>query len=64
MADDSEQRIKVSEVYNEKGISDFLLAADLENFVDAFKAEGVMKVEHLIDVTRDELQTIGTYSVL
>ena len=40
-------------------ISKFLNAADLESFEAAFEAEGVTKIEHIIDVIKEDLQKIG-----
>ena len=40
-------------------ISKFLNAADLESFEAAFQSEGVTKIEHIIDVIKEDLQKIG-----
>ena len=41
-------------------ISKFLNAADFkDSFEAAFEAEGVTKIEHIIDVIKEDLQKIG-----
>ena len=44
---------------NDGGICKFLQEADLELFDSKFKAAGVTKVEHITDVTKEDLKQIG-----
>jgi hypothetical protein len=45
-------------------IANFVLAADLEQFQAAFQSQGVIKVEHIIDVAKEDLIKIGEYKII
>ena len=68
MADNvNEQALQICEEEHLKmndSIATFLIVADLEQFEAAFQSEGVMKVEHIIDVTEEDLIKIGEYKII
>ena len=68
MADNvNEQALQICEEEHLKmndSIATFLIVADLEQFQAAFQSEGVMKVEHIIDVTEEDLIKIGEYKII
>ena len=45
-------------------IAAFLLVADLEQFQAAFESEGVIKVDHIQDLAKEDLVKIGDYYYL
>ena len=47
------------ELEGDTSITSFLLRADLEQFDVAFQSEGISKVKHLADVTKEDLIKIG-----
>ena len=63
----NEQALQICEEEHLKmngSIATFLIVADLEQFQAAFQSEGVMKVEHIIDVTEEDLIKIGEYKII
>ncbi len=47
------------EIEGNSTILSFLLRADLERFDVAFQSEGIAKVKHFADVTKEDLIKIG-----